>query len=583
MTGLIGTTAGEQRLEAIAEASHREDWYELDRAVDGEAALGVLEHGSRDPDANTVWRGDGLVGAVYGVVSNRDRLSLSWGDVFRGVVDDSRDVLARLDGPFALACIDARASEVHLATDVAGSRPIRYVTGDEGGFDFASEVRPLLSAVDDPSLDAAAVSDLLLAGGVLGERTLVDGVASLPSATHLVFDGEVSTSRYWAPESPGLAPSGYPDRWLGAYRRAMGDVAATTGDPSLWFPGDSGSRIAAAVLAERGCPVETLTCGGLDGDRESAAQAAAYLGLPNRQVHADPDRHLVDAVADAVHATDAMVNWAAVDGLPYVTDRLHGDADALVFGRPQFSALSWTGAVGADDSPVAALSEHACALPPATVDALLSTDRDPVASLREVVSGSVGGPPERTAVDAALRIRAATRLRSRAVQRNRVGTRTVASGALLDAAARMPACYRLETRQLSDPAGAGNPPIERAVVRRLDPNLTQIPEGSGGRNRSRSTGLRADGERGSDGRTVEGDAYVRRYASDDRFQRFVDDLLERVRERDPLDGDAVAALHDRLAAGDLASFTPVAALTGLELWAGRHLDGTSRAATGVEA
>lgn len=580
MTGLIGTTAGDGRLDALAEASHREDWYELDRVADGEAALGVLEHGSRDPDANVVWRGDGLIGVVYGVVANRDRLSLSWGELFRGVADDSRETLARLDGPFALACVDTRAGEVHLATDAAGSRPIYYAAGD--WIEFASELSPLLSAVDDPSLDPAAVGDLLLAGGVLGERTLVDGVASLPPATHLVFDGEVSTRRYWAPDSAGLAPSGYPDRWLGAYRQALGDVAATTGDPSLWFTGDSESRIAAAVLAERGCPVETLTCGGPDGaDRESAAQASAYLGLPNRQVHEDPHRHLVDAVDDAVAATDAMVNWAAVDGLPYVTDRLHGDAEALVFGRSQSGPFPWIGTVGADDSPVAALAENECALAPAAVRELLSADRDPVDSLIEEVSASVDGPAERTAADAAMRLRAATELRGRAVQRSRVGTRTVASATLLDVAARMPTCYRLETRQLSDPVRAGDPPIDRAVVCRLDPNLSQIPDGSDGRVRSRSTGSRADADR-SGARAVIGDAYVRRYASDDRFRRFVDDLLERVRERDPLDGDAVAALHGRLAAGDLSSFTPVAALTGLELWAGRHLDGRRRATPTVE-
>ncbi|MFC7139035.1 hypothetical protein ACFQMA_04180 [Halosimplex aquaticum] len=588
MTGLIGTTAGDERLGKLADRSHREDWYELDRVVDGEAAAGVLEHGSRDPDANVVWRGDGLIGVVYGVVSNRDRLSLSWGELFRGVVDDSRNVLARLDGPFALACLDADAGEVHLATDVAGSRPIYYAVGDGGddeagdGIDFASEVGPLLTAVDDPSLDPEAVSDLLLAGGVLGERTLVDGVASLPPATHLVFDGTVSTRRYWAPESAGLAPSGYPDRWLGAYRQALGDVAATTGDPSLWFPGDPGSRVAAAVLAERGCPVETLTCGGPDGgDRESASQVAAYLGLPNRQVHDDPDRHLVDAVADAVDATDAMVNWAAVDGLPYVTDRLHTDADALVFGRPHLDALSWAGTVCADDSPVDAVAENECVLPPAAVRTLLSTDRDPVASIRDLVSASVDGPTERTAVDAALQVRAATEGRSRAVQRSRVGTRTVASRALLDTAARMPACYRLGTRWLSDSTRGDDPPIDRAVVRRLDSNLAQIPDRTEGRGRSGSSGLRADGAGGLDARASDGDAYVRRYASDDRFRRFVDDLLERVGDRDPLNGDAVAALHDRLAAGDLASFTPVAALTGLELWAGRYLDGETTA-TAIE-
>jgi asparagine synthase (glutamine-hydrolysing) len=173
VTGLIGTSAGDGRFDALAEASQREDWYEIDRAVDGEAALGVIEHGSRDPDANVVWRGDGLVGVVYGVVANRDRLSLSWGDVFRGVVDDSGETLARLDGPFALACVDTRAGAVHLATDRVGSRPLYYAAADApgavtDGIAFASELGPLVGERESPALDPRAVGDLLLFGGVVG-------------------------------------------------------------------------------------------------------------------------------------------------------------------------------------------------------------------------------------------------------------------------------------------------------------------------------------------------------------------------------------------------------------------------------
>ncbi|WP_123533266.1 asparagine synthase-related protein [Halosimplex salinum] len=578
MTGLIGTVSGDGRLDEMAAALYREDWYELDRASDGSAAFGVLEHASRDPDANVVWRSEGLIGVVYGVVSNRDRLGLSWGELFRGVVDDGRETLARLDGPFALACVDTRADVVHLATDRAGSRPLYYATGD--GIDFASELSPLLSCVDDPALDPRSVADLLSFGGVLGERTLVEGVKSLPPATHLVFDGEARTERYWEPTSEGLAPSGYPDRWLADYRRALVDAATTAADGSLWFPGDGDSRIAAGVLADESVPVETLTCGHRTaGDRESAAQVAAYLDVPNRQVHDDPDRHLVDAVADAVEATDAMVPWTTVDALSYATGRLHDDADTLLYGDPGFGVAPWAGTLQAGDSAAAALYEHERLLPADAVRDLLTVAVDPLDAATETVSACVDGPSERTAVDAARTLRAATDLRGRSVQRSQVGTRSLTAESLLDTTARMPACYRVGTRPLSDPVAGGQPPIRRAVVRRLDPELAQIPtgNGSGGTSRPDVRGGGTTAEAAS--LATDGDAYLGRYATDDRFRRFVDDLLERVGERDVVDADGVTALHDALAAGELSTFTPVAALTGIELWARTHLDGRGRSVT----
>ncbi|WP_135364039.1 asparagine synthetase B family protein [Halosimplex halophilum] len=596
MTGLIGRSAGGERLEELAEAMASEDWYELDSVRAGAAAAGVLEHGTRDPDANVVWRGDGLLGVVYGVVSNRDRLALSWEDLFRGVADDSRDTLSRLDGPFALACVDARAGAVHLATDRAGTRPLYYAVGDTHGEDdtdapevtFASELGPLVAERADPALDARAVSDLLLFGGVVGERTLVEGVASLPPATRVTVDGGASTERYWEPASPGLAPSGYPDRWLGDYRRALADAATTAGDPSLWFPGDADSRIAAAVLADRSPPVRTLTAGAQSsGDREAAAQVAASLDAPNRQAHGDPDHHLVDAVADAVASTDAMVAWSTVDALPYVTDRLHADADVLVHGDAALDAATWAGAVGADDSVAGALYENERVCPAGAVRDLLAADVDPLAAVDALVETSVDGPPERTAVDAAARVRAATELRGRAVQRAQVGTRSLASGPLLDTAARMPAAYRVGTRPISAPVGAGAPPIRRAVVERLDADLAGLPAGPVGVEPADGSASGGDGSGGAPGTAPDvttGDAYARRYATDDRFRRFVDDLLDGVAERDPLDGEAVSALRDRLAAGELPTFTPVAALTGLELWARRHLDdAAARERSTVEA
>ena len=557
MTGLIGGTVDDAGLRAMASSLYQEDWYEFERTGESGRYVGVVEHGDRDADANAVWRGDGAVGAVYGVVSNRDRLGLSWDELFRGVLDPSRELLARLEGPFALVVADTRSGTVHVATDKAGSRPVYYAS--HRGLRVASEVSPLLASVSDPALDERAVSDLLLTGAVVGERTLVEGVAALPPATRLVYDGAVSTERYWSPEPAGIAPEGYPRLWLDAYRTAVGDLAATAGKLSLWLSDGAADRVAAGVLAERDYSFEALTDDAAGG---AAARLAASLDAPARHLPRERDRDPVDAVERAVETTDGMVAWSGIDGLPPVTGELHRSADVVLSAGRYLGNHAWAGGLDADDSPVGALYEHQRMTAAGRVRALLAADTDPMASLRAVVDASVSGPAERTAVDAAHRLDAHSRHRARAVRRSQVGTRTVTHGPVVDAAVGMPTRYRVGTLRLSASLPTGPAPIRRAVVERL-----------------------GDGPNGPSGRPVRGanrgghGDYARRYAVDGRLQSFVDDRLEAAQDRELFDGDAVADLHAALVEGDTSVFPAVAAITGVEQWAQRHLESPRRTAS----
>lgn len=582
MTGLIGGTVDDAELEAMASALYQEDWYETVRATDRGGSVGLVGHGSRDAHANVIWRGDGAIGVLHGVVSNRDRLSLSWDELFEALRERPDETLRRLEGPFALACVDVERGRIHLGTDKAGSRPIYYAA--DRGFQFASELTPLLEHVSDPELDERGVSDLLLLGYVAGDRTLVDGISNVPPATRVTFaDGQVDAQRYWYPDEAGLAPEGYPSRWLDTYRVSMGDVASTAGDLSLWLSGGLDSRIAAGVLADLDCPFGTLTYETHKGrDAEPAREVADYLGVPHREVGRDTDLHVVDAIKRAVATTDAMLQWGAYACLPFVMGELHDTADVVMEGGNFLGEDMWAAHLERSDSAAEAIYKRKTALPAERVRELMDVPVDPMRSIHQEVAASVDGPTDRTALDAVRRLYAYSHMRSNIVQRSQIGTRVVAHGSVLDTVIRMPARYRMQTLPLTNgKIPEGVPPIKREVVSRLDSELAEIPYDRTGfapaRPRPMHTvgfGVReAISKLREDVRTT-----AAQYHEDDRLQSFIDSLMLDARDREVLDADAVAAVHEQFADGDPSNFSTVAAITGLELWSQRFLDATTETA-----
>jgi asparagine synthase (glutamine-hydrolysing) len=101
-------------------------------------------------------------------------------------------------GMFAFAIWDARATELFLARDRFGEKPLYYFHRD-GLFLFASEVRSLLqTGLVARQLDEAGLMGYLHYGSVSDPNTLVKGVRSLPPAHCLLLkDGEATLRKYW--------------------------------------------------------------------------------------------------------------------------------------------------------------------------------------------------------------------------------------------------------------------------------------------------------------------------------------------------------------------------------------------------
>jgi asparagine synthase (glutamine-hydrolysing) len=122
------------------------------------------------------------------------------------------DCLARLDGMFAFALMDAQAGRLFMARDRAGEKPLYYsMTGRR--MTFASELKALMAHPATPRrIDAAALDAYLAYGHVQGSLCILAGVHKLPAAHALTFDvasGAVHIWRYWdlPPEAPDTTAS----------------------------------------------------------------------------------------------------------------------------------------------------------------------------------------------------------------------------------------------------------------------------------------------------------------------------------------------------------------------------------------
>ena len=107
--------------------------------------------------------------------------------------------LSRLHGMFAFAIWDARKRTLFAARDRLGIKPFFYAEVP-GCLAFASEPKALL-ALGPRSPDPSAIVDFFSYKMVPAPKTPWQGIASLPPAHTLTFDGSTKIERYWRPES----------------------------------------------------------------------------------------------------------------------------------------------------------------------------------------------------------------------------------------------------------------------------------------------------------------------------------------------------------------------------------------------
>lgn len=162
-------------------------------------------------------------------------------------------LLSRLDGMYALAILDRRSNELHLARDPFGEKPFFYAAS-QGRFAYASQLLAV-AALEwvDKTVNDEALNDYLALHYITGERTIFRGVRRLLPGCRMtlqVDNPEPKIQRYY--QLP-----------LDARRRVADDELATAVEQAVT------SRLVADV------PVGIFLSGGLDSSIVAAIAARA--------------------------------------------------------------------------------------------------------------------------------------------------------------------------------------------------------------------------------------------------------------------------------------------------------------------
>lgn len=188
-----------------------------------------------------------------------------WGDA----------VLERLEGMFALAIWDARASRLLLARDRMGEKPLYHARRGDSVI-FASELRALLRHRDiAPRVDHRALAEYLVYEYVPAPRTILAGVRKLAPGERLIV--ELGTGRASGADTviePAVEPAVEPywDLPLGQTDR-LHDLAGAAG----MLRGAVERSVAERLVSD--VPLGVFLSGGLDSSLIAALACRARRGI----------------------------------------------------------------------------------------------------------------------------------------------------------------------------------------------------------------------------------------------------------------------------------------------------------------
>jgi len=583
MPGLFGGSESAPSTDTLSTAVYRQPFHGMD-CLSTEPPLGVVHHGDADPHGYAVVDDGGVAGAVYGTISNH-RGTLS-PELVKRVLDDPEATLPSLEGPFALACLDRSSGRFVLATDKLGTRALYYTTREP--FAFASDLQPVLTAVDDPTVDEQAVSDLLSMAHIWGSKTLVEEVRSLRPASYVQYeDGEWDQRRYWTFSFGSRTDSRYVPDLAATYADAVSEVAETTPDTlGLWLSGGLDSRILAGTLASERHPFRAYTY-----DRplehefdpflssiELASRVSETLGVDHRIVDFDPAT-LLDRVPDLVDITAGQVGWNTVVNLSAVFEVDAEETPVMMEGSVPIVCGEhvWASYLGGSSHPADALYEMHARRDAGQVKDVLACDVEPKDTfIDEARAAPHAGRDDRILSATHQNYNSRKHFTNNKVARAHLGTREfLAHGDLLDVIGDMPAAYRTQTIPFTGDRIPHVPSkLKLRLLRELDGGLVDIPYEGTQFPPSYPHVLHGAGfvVKNVVQRTLSSSTLGNWYRERDDFRAFVDRLLDSAARRDVFDREGIERVRATHLAGDADRIGFIAPITTVELFLQNVLD-----------
>lgn len=239
-------------------------------------------------------------GEIYNDQELRRALERDFGVKFRSTCDAEvipygylawgEAVFGMLEGMFAIALWDARNTELILARDGVGIKPL-FFSETESTLRFASEVKGLLADPDQSrGIDPAALHKFLAQGYVGPNLTLIEGIEQIKPGHYYVFEnGQRREERFWRPErrpeitslEEGL------DEFRGTWNQVVQDMLVSDVPLGVLQSGGIDSSLVSLSLASqrKDAPLFTAAFEEASYDETAAADSVAKAtGLPHRTV-----------------------------------------------------------------------------------------------------------------------------------------------------------------------------------------------------------------------------------------------------------------------------------------------------------
>jgi asparagine synthase (glutamine-hydrolysing) len=292
-------------------------------------ALGRVHLGVFQPEPQCDGTGGPIHVLFHGELVNVDELQAALADSGEPPATSAAAIVERLyrlhhqrlghllKGAFCAAIVDETSGALTLLADRLGSYPLYWFRTDDRVL-FASELRALLRAHPRPTLNAAAVADLLKFGFPMGDKTLASGVEMVPAGSTVTYCANTGTLHV-EPYATVSDLFGQTDAGHDAYLEGVRSACAQSMDRSvagahrfgLSLSGGLDTRVILSGMDRRGrsAGTTTFTLGGRGCADEVIGHQLARMARTNHQFVALDDHYLSDllpTVTQMVSLTDGM-------------------------------------------------------------------------------------------------------------------------------------------------------------------------------------------------------------------------------------------------------------------------------------
>lgn len=208
-------------------------------------------------------------------------------------------MLSRLRGMFAFALWDEKNSELVLARDPYGIKPL-YYSRNKAGVLFASQVKALVaSGMLEAQREVAAVAGFYLWGSVPEPWTMIRDIYALPAGHYMKVRGGIAEApvlwhdiqSHWCPRSGRISVAELEEKVWRAVTDSVRSHLVADVPVSVFLSAGIDSAVVAGLAAELGSRVEGITLGFEEFARHHedevpvAAAVAAHYGLPHSVRH----------------------------------------------------------------------------------------------------------------------------------------------------------------------------------------------------------------------------------------------------------------------------------------------------------